>query len=433
MAATETTHTINIVNRDDYPLFVPTPVEHFKVKRRITGVEVQKISFDEMYENLKAEGRQVDIRSPELFVDGRKPMDGIFSPLFGADSTKDTPVYTCDCGELTGGSNKGRLCKKCNSTCRTIEADLRNVMFIDIAPYHILTDLGMAAMRRALPKTLKEVLTSTRRIGRSGAVVKSDLPTIMDLYDDYDILYRAKAKEEKKYAFCSKIPVYTSRLRPLIQDRSRLSILDVNKNYLSIVSCAQIIRDETIIPGPKSEIKIQKTLNEIQRNFNEIMGIVDSQINKKKGVVRHALASGSLDYSFRLVITLGPDLMANEIDVPYHTMMVGCEEEIVRRLVDMDDIPVGKAIAKVEKHILHPHPKFVKIINMILRSGVGIWTLVNRNPTISKYGIGYFRIRKIHDDPDDFTLHLPVDVLHGFGADFSKDLYYTKRSVGIVA
>lgn len=65
-----------------------------------------------------------------------------------------------------------------------------------------------------------------------------------------------------------------------------------------------------------------------------------------------------------------------------------------------------------------PHPIFVKIIKQLLKHGNGVWVLVNRNPTISESGIQYARIRKIHDDPTDMTLHLPPDVLALLGADF---------------
>ena len=63
----------------------------------------------------------------------------------------------------------------------------------------------------------------------------------------------------------------------------------------------------------------------------------------------------------------------------------------------------------------------MNIINQLLKSGLGKWILDNRNPTISEYGIQYVKIRKIHDDPTDMTLHLPQDVLVLMAADFDGD------------
>ena len=145
------------------------------------------------------------------------------------------------------------------------------------------------------------------------------------------------------------------------------------------------------------------------------------QINGKEGVYRHALTSGRLDYSSRLVITLGTDLMAHEVDVPYQMMTTQYEEELANYMSKIKDIPLAKAIEYVEEHSTYPDPVIVKLINQMLRSKNGVWVLVNRNPTISEYGILLMRIRKIHTDPTDFTLHLPQDVLTGLGADFDGD------------
>ena len=116
---------LNIVNRDTYPLFVPSPIETYPTKTRVKSLRFRRVSPDEKYERLKKRGLNIDINNPEITVNGKKPMDGIFSPLFGADSTQDAPIFTCDCHRLTGGSNVGRVCPDCGTTVRTIEADLR--------------------------------------------------------------------------------------------------------------------------------------------------------------------------------------------------------------------------------------------------------------------------------------------------------------------
>ena len=85
----------------------------------------------------------------------------------------------------------------------------------------------------------------------------------------------------------------------------------------------------------------------------------------------------------------------------------------------MDEIPLSKAISAVEANMNEPSQKFIKIINQLLKRGHGLWTLINRNPTISESGILYMRVRKIHEDLTDMTLHLPPDVLALLAADFS--------------
>jgi len=411
---------LNIINRDDYPIFVPSPVETYKTKTRIKSLRFKRVSPDEHYKKLKERGDNIDITNPEILVNGKKPIDGIFSALFGADSTQDTPIFTCDCHRLTGGTNVGRICPECHTAVRTIEADLRTEGHIDIAPYHILTFHGYLAMKR-IYKNLDEIISTTRRINKAGKIVDNGVPTIMDLYDDYDELYAHKTGLPKNIVFMTKIPVYSARLRPLMEmSRTTLTILDVNKLYLSITTLAGILKSTLLMPAFHREIEIQRTLNQIQQDFNGIVEIILTQINGKAGAFRRALASGRLDNSSRLVITLGQDLMTHEIDVPYQLMMVQYESEIAKYLSRLQNIPISKAISLIDENTMERNDLFVNIINQLLKSGTGKWMFDNRNPTISEHGIQYVRIRKIHDDPTDMTLHLPQDVLALMNADFKR-------------
>ena len=104
---------LNIVNRNKYKTFQNSPIIPFKTDRRLKAVKLERICHDEVYADLKAKGLQIDITNPEILVNGKRPIDGIFSPLFGADTTQDIPIYSCDCRKLTGGTNLGRICPEC--------------------------------------------------------------------------------------------------------------------------------------------------------------------------------------------------------------------------------------------------------------------------------------------------------------------------------
>lgn len=414
---------LNIVNRDEYPLFVPSPVERYRMNSRITSVRLERFSQDERYKVLKEQGLTFDIDNPEIYVNGKKPITGIFSSHYGADSTQDTPIYSCDCHRLTGAVNRGRWCEQCESYVRTVDADLRSTLYIDFSPYHLLTYHGYNAMSKIF-KNLDEIISTTQRIDKSGKAIDNGLPTIMDLYDDYDELYAAKTGLPKEVAWMSHVPCYSSRLRPLVEkdpSSRRISMLEVNRLFLSLVRLENVIKSTLLMPTFRRDIEIQRTLNQAQQDYNGIVAEVITQINGKTGVFRRAMAAGRLDSSSRLVIALGPDLMANEIDLPYSVMMIQYEEEIAQHLSKMRDISINKAIALIDQHVTDRDDYFVKIINQLLKSGRGIWALVNRNPTISESGVEYARIRKIHDDPTDITMHLPPDPLPLFAADFDGD------------
>lgn len=425
---------LNIVNRDEFPMFQPSPVIPYRTKKRIKAVRIKKIDHEAKYAALKKAGLNIDITSAEIYVNNKKPMDGIFSPLFGADTTQDAPVFTCDCHKLNGGTNLGRICPDCGTMVRSIEADLRTTGYIDIAPYHILTHHGYEAFEKLFKKDgIKDIITSVKRINAKGKIVDDGKPTLMDLYEDYDDVYYPRTKLEKKYAFTSKIPVYSARLRPLMKFGMNMTILDVNKSYLSIVKCRNILKTAPLFKMDRG-VEIQRTLNQIQQEFNLVCAHVEERTNGKAGVFRKTLASGRIDYSARLVIALGTDLMCHEVDVPYSTMMVLFEEEIANYLSKLDNISISKAISLVDENTVERNEKFVNIINQLLRSKYGVWAYINRPPTISENSVDYVRIRKIHDDPDDMTMHLPPDILVLMGADFDleceKLLVQPYRNVG---
>ena len=411
---------LNIVNRDEYPTFQPSPVVQYMTSVNIKRTYLRMINHEKKYKALKDAGLNIDITNSEIYVNGnKKPIDGIFSPMFGADTTVDTPIYSCDCHELTGGANRGKLCPKCNSICRTIDADLRLCGYIDIAPYHILTYHGYNAFESAkIFKSMKTVISSVKRINTKGKIVDDDIPTLIELYQDYNEKYKEFVGLPRGVVFTSKIPVYSARLRPLIRQGTKMTMFEVNKYYLSIVKSRNILKTAPLIGTFRHDIEVQKTLNQIQADFLGVTGFVLDRLNGKKGTFRGSLASGRVDNSSRMVITLGTDLMAHEVDIPYQTMMVIYEEEIANFLSKLEGIPISKAISLVAENQVYRNEKFVKIINQLLKSGNGIWALINRNPTISESGILYVRIRKIHDDTSDMTMHLPPDILGLLAADY---------------
>ena len=414
---------LNIVNRDKFHSFKPSPITPYKVKRTIKAVRVSMVDHDAEYERLRKLKQQIDITSPEIFVNGtQKPIDGIFSSRFGSDTTQDRPYYSCECQALTGGAHLGEVCPVCGKKVVAVtDGDLRTTGYIDIAPYHILTYHGWNAMLKIMKKdVLNDIITSVKRINTAGKIVDDGKPTIETLYEDYEEKYEPLTGLPKKYAFMSKIPVYSARLRPLMMFGMNMTILDVNKKYLSIVN-----NRNALITGPifakKRQTEVQRTLNQIQQDWNEITAFVEEQVNGKGGVYRKSLASGRIDYTSRMVISLGTDLMPHEVDIPYQTMMVLYEEKIAHRLSEMDNISISKAISQVQENQVYRNEKFAKIINQILKEGRGVWALINRNPTISESSILYVRVRKIHDDGSDMTMHMPPDTLPLLGADFKAD------------
>ena len=426
---------LNIVNRDEYHSFQRSPIIPYRIKKRIKSVKLVMVDHDAEYARLKKQGRQLDITSSDIFVNGnQKPDDGIFSARFGSDTTQDRPFYSCECQRLTGGAHLGEICSFCNKpVVAVIDGDLRTTMYIDIAPYHILTYHGYNAFCKLLKdKVMEDIITSVKRINVAGKIVDDGKPTIMSLYEDYEEKYEHLIGLPKEYVFCSKIPVYSARLRPLMVLGINMTILDVNKYYLSIVNNRNILATAPLFHMER-KTEIQKTLNQIQQDWNKITAFVETQINGKGGVYRKSMASGRIDYTSRMVISLGIDLMPHEVDIPYQTMMVVYEERIAKYLATLEGITISKAISQVQENAMERNEKFVKIINQLLKSKQGVWALINRNPTISESSILYVRVRKIHDDGTDMTMHMPPDILPLLAADWALSPRPQSRSaLGVI-
>lgn len=411
---------LNIVNRDTFPNFQPSPIVDYHVKTKIKEVHIDMVSHEDNYKKLKELGRPIDVTNSEIYVNGnQKPDDGIFSSYFGSDTTQDRPYYSCPCQNLTGGSHLGETCPVCHKKVTTVtDGDLRTTMYIDIAPYHILTYRGYVEMSKLFgEKVLLDILGNVKKIDRSGKMIDDGKLTLLDLYDNYEDDYEDQVGIERKYLFTSKIPVYSARLRPLMQYGMQMTILEPNKRYLSIVKSRNILKTAPLF-HKEAGVEIQRTLRQIQEDYLEITKLVEKEVNGKSGVYRKSMASGRIDYTSRMVISLGTYLMPHEIDVPYQTMMVLYEEEIANYLSKITGMSISKAITAVEEHAMHRDDYFVNVINRLLKSKRGVWALINRNPTISESSIQYVRVRKIHDDGEDWTMHMPPDILNGMGADF---------------
>lgn len=413
---------LNIKNRDDFLTFQKSPMTSYRTKKKINAVRLVMVDHDAEYKRLKKLGRQIDITSAEIYVNGnQKPDDGIFSSRFGSDTTQDRPFYSCECQSLIGGAHLGEICPLCKKPVVAVtDGDLRTTMYIDIAPYHILTYHGWNYMCKVLKKdTMNKIITSVKKINAAGKVIDDDLPTLESLYDDYEDKYEPLTHLPKKYAFMSKIPVYSARLRPLMTFGINMTILDVNKAYLSIVNNRNALATSHIFFKSDRRTETQRTLNQIQQEWNKVTEFVETQVNGKGGIYRKSLASGRIDYTSRMVISLGTDLMPHEVDIPYQTMMVLYEEKIAHYLAALDNISISRAITLVQENSQERNDKFVNIINQLLKSGIGVWALINRNPTISESSILYVRVRKIHDDGTDMTMHLPPDILPLLAADLA--------------
>ena len=418
---------MKIMNEDRYQTYIPVPAPIYKSNSpKIKSVRLKMISHDKKYKERANRNETFIITNPNpLHSDGKRTINGIFSPYFGQDlMNPDSNMYSCECKTLIGGVNEGRMCPICETKVQYIDPDLRMMAYVDIAPYHLLSHHGYNRFKKVL-KNLPDILTRVKKIDKSGKQIADDVPTIIDLYEDYEDKYEDLVGLPKEVVFLSKIPVYSAILRPLIQRDSTIDMFEVNKRYLSIVTLAEDLKNISHLKAPT---QIVKNLNKLQEELCggplDMVGIfehINSQIKGKGGVFRKYGVSGRIDYSSRVVIRLGVDLEAHEIDLPYQTVITLYEEEITNMISTMHNVDLARAAAIYQNSLNVRDPFIVKIIEGLIKRNGGLWCLINRNPSISRQSLCYMKIRKINDSFTDYCMAVPVDIISGLGADFDGD------------
>lgn len=59
---------LNIINRDKFTSFKPSPLFEYKTKKKINAVRLVMVDHDAEYEKQRKRGQQIDISNPEIFV-----------------------------------------------------------------------------------------------------------------------------------------------------------------------------------------------------------------------------------------------------------------------------------------------------------------------------------------------------------------------------
>ena len=171
-------------------------------------------------------------------------MDGPRSPRFGTtynDPNEFMDRYRCQCGKYIGATFEGEVCPECGTTIEYTDVDILYTGWINLYPYKIINPLMYHRMQSALSKkNLENIISNENIITSAGIIrnhtdvleVKKSLLTyhnigLKEFYDNYEeimLYYKSKRKqkadlidsliEDKDIVWTSKIPVYSTVLRP---------------------------------------------------------------------------------------------------------------------------------------------------------------------------------------------------------------------------
>ena len=418
----------------------------FKERQRVVkSVTLDIINFDEEYKKDLKEGKGFLITNEEDFNEktGTRTMDGLYSPIYGISSFSDKitdDYYRCDCGETTGSLSEGDICPNCGTEVQFIDTGLDVFGYIPLGNFIIINPAMYTLLAKLIgEKDLQLIIKFNNKYNVSGKNVSTKTKSspyhgigIIKFKEDFDEIvsyYRDKRKQPETYdiimkfkdsAFAHHIPVYSSLLRPLVKDDSKISMVDDNKSYSIILANANSIRSSEI-PGVDKTIIFENSLFEIQSEFNKIYkDIIDLSLSTKKGVIRGQVTCNRVDYSGRCVIVPATGHSVDEVSMPYAMGVEMMRPLIIRALSKTKDISVREANSEVDAALRRFNKGIWFIMNhIIMKSHNPPQVMVQRSPSLLQESMRLMRIKCIKPDFHDLTLDVPTGILDYMGADFN--------------
>ncbi len=426
--------------------FKPERFEHPFGKRHknIKSVRLIPINVDDECKKDIDSGNGFFITNEEDFnkKTGTRTIDGLYSPLYGADTFTDKltdDMYRCECGETVGGIYEGDICPTCGTEVRFTDSKLSIMGYISLGNYCIINPTIYTWLEHAIGgKELETIIKFNNKCNVNGKHVSTKTKNspyngigLIEFKNQFDEILDYYCNKKKSYEYCELIrkyrdcvfthyvSVYSALLRPLVKEDSKVSVFDVNRSYSVILVNAKNIQsidtqfvDKTII--------IENSLYEIQEEFNKICqdDIVKGVLSSKKGIIRGMLTACRVDYSGRVIIVAGVGLKCTEVNMPY---IMGCElmrPLIIKALSTIEDINIREANSMVDNALRVFDKKIWLIMNYILKTSKNPPKLmVQRSPSLLQESMRLMDIKMVKYDIHDLTLDIPTAILSGMNAD----------------
>eukprot|EP01040_Poterioochromonas_malhamensis_P007380 gene7380-7962_t len=225
------------------------------------------------------------------------------------------------------------------------------------------------------------------------------------------------------------LPILPPTLRPFFEsDNGTLISSDINSSYRLIITQNNNLATQLFGIGFLSFLvtemkrKLQEVVDnliEASQNKSMISGVDDQKplkglldiLEGKYGHFRQYLLGKRVDYSARSVIVSGPGLRFNQCGLPYDILTKLFQPQLIKKLLLLGnslDLQLSLIAIKLKK------PFIFTLLKKITKSQK---ILLNRAPTLHKYGIQSFEILIILNK----AIHLHPLVCGGFNADFDGD------------
>jgi DNA-directed RNA polymerase beta' subunit len=307
--------------------------------------------------------------------------------------------------------------------------------WIDFGNNYIINPLLFPYLKKVLPKLIR-IIKSERNIDNEGEeVTTSELDAIglIKLRENFDEIlekYGDKKCEEYEYIinnrdilFTSKLPIFSSKLRPAMLINGNTIISDgINDYYNFIIKYSNELKESnTEIEG---ELQIVKILYNLQDYANQLhKAIIDNFLRQKKGWLRNNMMGCRINFSARNVIGPLVGYRIDAVSIPYKTYLELYKKQIINIIVTCKGISYLKANELWRQATTEFNPEIYKyMVELNKKTKDGQYILLNRNPSISVGSVLRLKIAHIKDDYDDMTLEISNNCLPSLSGDYDGRL-----------
>lgn len=375
-----------------------------------------------------------------------KSIHGTRSPLYGTDFSDEQACierYRCECGAFKGLQFEGETCPICHTKITNKDIDITYTGWLSLGDNYIMSPYYYQCIGSLIGnKVLEEIVMVKRVVDRDGHISKATSEDLdkapkspfsgigvaefrarFEEIIEYFIAKKHKTESkvtalrhiinEQASVFVSKVPVYSTFLRPQSQTSDSFYFNSIDKEIEPLFSLTEKLKTSDEIDQYYTLSRIQKRVNNLwKKNLDLIIG--------KNGFIRDQILGGGLNYTARNVIVPNARLKMNEVKLSYHAFRILYKDTILYYIMKICGITLAQAYQKwSEGHIFNQ--QLYEIMNTIVQREHPK-VLINRNPTLNYYSMLLMDIVEISNDPHDYSLGIPFYILAGLNADFDGDI-----------
>jgi len=416
------------------------------------GLHLKVVNHDEVFHSLREPPiivNEVDV----LSTDAKTRFNEMISTKYGGDSLSVVP--SCDCGEVLGEYNIGKMCQGCHtkvqhSTERHIESGawievpegvkglINPVFWLMFSSYFKASSCNMVewlcnpAYKNDNPNNA--LLNRLKAYGfpRGLNNFHNNFDAIMEaLFKIFNInrntsLQHLKTMIEmhRDAVFCRYLPIPSKicfitekTVTGTFADPTMALALDA----IRTISMIKTLRTMTL---KRRELRALKCCMQLAEYYDETF---KSGLASKEGWFRKHTFGGRLHFTFRAVITsLSDNHDYDEIHLPWSLSVGAFKTMLTNKLLNLDYTPKGAA-ALLQEHTNKYHPLIDDLFKELIAESPrvkdvipdapvkddthGILIILQRNPTLARGSAQALRVTKIKTDVEVKTISMSVNIL----------------------